>query len=151
MSMTEKTYSQRVARVFEIIDYFMLFPAAIGFVFGLALIGSNAIYTLLVFAFLFIGILLLVGYFKHSRGTLDAKYFPALWLTTAGYNFVLLLPFLYWASSILQTGGFKGSEGRTDSGVLIGLIILLAIISGYLSAILFSIKAFSFEHRKKII
>lgn len=149
--MTQKTYSQKVARVFEIIDYFMLLPAAIGFLFGFAFIASNPLYTLLLYSFLIIGIVLLVGYFKHSRGNLDEKYFSALWLTTAGYNLVLLLPVLYWTSTLLQTGDFKGYDGRIDGGMIIFFLILLGTVFSYLSAIVFSIKAFSFERRKKYI
>jgi hypothetical protein len=144
----EKTYSQKVARVFEIIDYFMLLPAAIGFLFGLALIASNPLYTMLLYAFLISGIILLVGYFKHSRGRLDEKYFSALWLTTAGYNLVLLLPSLYSASTLLQTESFKGYEGNS---ALISFLFLLGLVFSYLGAIVFSIKAFSFERRKKYI
>jgi hypothetical protein len=146
--MRQKTYSQKVARVFEIIDYFMLFPAGIGVLVGFALFYSNPLYTLLLYAFLTFGIFLLAGYFKHSRGTLDEKYFSALWLTTAGYNFVLLLPCLYWASTLLQTENFKGYEGN---GALVSFLFLLGIVFSYLAAIVFSIKAFSFERRKKYI
>ena len=149
--MKQKTYSQKVARVFEIIDYFMLFPAGIGVLVGLFLLYANPLYTLLLYAFLTFGIFLLVGYFKHSRGTLDEKYFSALWLTTAGYNLVLLLPCLYWASSILQSGGFESYDGTTDGAMVVFFLILVAIVFSYLAAIVFSIKAFSFERRKKYI
>jgi hypothetical protein len=148
--MTDKTYSQRVARVFEILDYFMLVPAAIGALVGLALLFANPLYSFLLYGFLTVGIVLMVGYFKHSRGRLEEKYFNALWLTTAGYNFVLLLPFLYWASVIIQ-GGFKGYDGETEGGVIVGFLFLLGLIFGYLSAFICSIKAFTFERRKKLI
>ncbi len=149
--MTRKTYSQRVARVFEVIDYIMLAPAGIGVLFGIGLLYANPLYTLLLYVFLTIGIILLFGYFNHSRGRLDEKYFSALWLTTAGYNFVLLLPFLYWASTILQDNGFRDYEGEISGGAVVGFLFLLGIISGYLAAIILAAKAFSYENRKKII
>jgi hypothetical protein len=148
----EKTYSQKVARIFEIIDYLMLLPAAVGALFGLALLGANPLYTLLLYTFLLIGLVLLVGYFKHSRGRLDEKYFSGLWLTTAGYNFVLLLPSLYWASMLLQTkGSFTDYDGGTNGGTIIFFLILLGIVFSYLAAIVFSVKAYSFERRKKYL
>ena len=146
--MTQKTYSQKVARVFEVIDYLMLLPAGIGFLVGFVLLWTNPLYTLLLYTFLISGIVLLVGYFKHSRGWLDEKYFSALWLTTAGYNFVLLLPSLYAASVLLQEKTFKGYEGN---GALAAFLFLLVIVFSYIAAIVFSIKAFSFERRKKFI
>ena len=150
--MIEKTYSQKVARVFEIIDYLMLFPAAIGALVGLVLLKQNPLYTLLIYGFLTLGIVLLVGYFKHSRATLDEKYFSALWLITAAYNLVLLIPTLYWASYLLQTGDFKDYSGQhTDGAMVIFFLFLLGVIFSYLAAIVFSIKAFSFERRKKFI
>ena len=146
--MTEKTYSQKVARVFEIIDYFMLLPAGIGFLVGLAFISVNPLYTVLLYAFLTTGIVLMVGYFKHSRGRLDEKYISALWLTTAAYNLVLFLPCLYRTSRLLQEANFKGYEGNDE---LASFMFLLAVVFAYLAAIVFSMKAFSFERRKKLI
>jgi hypothetical protein len=146
-----RTYSQKVARVFEIVDYLMLLPAGIGVFFGFFLISFNPALTLLLYAFVAVGIVLLVGYFKHSRGRLDEKYFSALWLTTAGYNLVLFLPALYWVSTLLQTGDFKDYDGKPDAGTVIFFLILLGVVFGYLSAIVSSLKAFSFERRKKYI
>ena len=150
--MKQKTYSQKVARIFEIVDYILLAPAGIGALVGMALLLSGQIpYAFLLFVFLAIGIILLVGYFKHSRGRLDEESVGMLWLTTVIYNSLLLLPFLFWAASILQGDGLRGYEGRLDGGKLAGFLILLGIISGYLSAIILAIRAFSFEKRKKIV
>lgn len=146
----QRTYSQKVARVFEVIDYFLLFPAVIGALVGLAALQSAPQYTLLMYAVLTVGITLLVGYFKHSRGRLDEKCFSALWLTSAVFNFLLFLPWLYYASTILQEG-FKGYDGRTDGGLVVGFMFQLGIIFGYLAAIISSIKAYTFEKRKKYL
>lgn len=136
----ERTYSQNVARAFEIADYILLIPAILGAILA-TLIPS--IFTLLVYGFFIVGVVLLVGYYKHSRGKLDERYFSALWITTAVYNFILLLPCLYWASILLQTGSSKSSDG----GKLFFLMIL-PIIAGYLTAVLLAVKAYSFEKRK---
>lgn len=147
----KKTYSQKVARVFEVIDYFMLLPAGVGALVGFVLLGTNLLYAMLLYGFLIIGMVLLVGYFKHSRGRLDEKYFSALWLTTAVYNFILLLPALYWASIVLQTSDLRDYEGRLDGATVLGFLFILGIVLSYIAAVVFSIKAFSFESRKKYL
>jgi hypothetical protein len=147
----EKTYSQKVARVFEVIDYFLLFPAAIGALVSVFALMAGSAYALLTLAVLTVGIILMVGYFKHSRGRLDEKYFSALWLTSAGFNFLLFLPWLYYASVILQTNGFKADEGQTDGGAVVGFIFLLGAVFAYLAAIISSVKAYTFEKRKKYL
>jgi len=137
----ERTYSQNVARAFEIADYILLIPAILGAVLA-TLIPS--FFTLLVYGFFIVGVILLTGYYKHSRGKLDERYFSALWITTAVYNFVLLLPCLYWGSLLLQTGFSRDSDG----GGKVFFIMILPILAGYLTAVLLAIKAFSFEKRK---
>lgn len=93
----EKTYSQKIARVFEIICYVLLAPTILSliypvfFIIGGALEGNAAMVFIGFIPFLIVapGIALLVGYFKHSRGRLKEKNIPALWLETAIYNFIL--------------------------------------------------------------
>lgn len=143
--MTEKTYSQKVARAFEIADYILLLPAGFG-----ALLATLAFsgFTLLVYAFFIGGLILLVGYYKHSRGTLGNEYVPALWIGTAVYNFILLLPCLFWAAMLLQDGIFQNSNG--GDGLMV-FMVGLAIIGGYLTAVLLAVKAYSFEKRKNYL
>ncbi len=137
----ERTYSQKVARAFEIADYILLFPAGFGALLA-TLIFSG--FTLLVYAFFIAGVVLLVGYYKHSRGKLDESYFSALWVGTAVYNFILLLPCLYWASALLQS--------RTEGdGQIVIFLAALSIVLGYIAAIVSSIKANTFEKRKKYL
>ncbi len=136
----EKTYSQRIARVFEIVDYFLLLPAGVGALVGLAAIASSPVFSLLMFAILTVGLILLVGYYKHSRGTLNEKYISALWITTAVYNFILFLPWLYFASRVIDEEDGKKS-----------FVVLVLFVLSYIFAIVSSIKAYSFEKRKNIL
>jgi len=87
---------------------------------------------------------LLVGYYKHSRGRLSKEHLPALWIGTAVYNFILLLPVLYLASSLLQSR--TAGDGRIFYFLVVG-----SIVFGYLAAIISSLKAYSFEKRKKYL
>ena len=149
----EKTYSQKVARVFEIICCILLIPTCFGLIYPVffiigGLMGGNTevfLYGLLPFIIVGVGVVLLVGYFKHSRGRLDEKYISTLWMGTAVYNFLLLLPFLYAVADGLQSG-----KDFIRDGNLTTLFIVLSIISGYISAIIFALKARAFENRKKL-
>lgn len=152
----EKTYSQKVARVFEIICYVLLAPTFLSliypvvFIIGGMLEGSVKMVSLGFIPFLIVvpGMILLVGYFKHSRGRLDEKYSSVLWLTTAVYNFLLFLPWLYYCSVLLQESNFRGYYGN---GALLSFLFTLGMVFGYIAAITFSLKAFSFEKRRKYI
>ncbi len=137
----EKTYSQKVARVFEIVDYFLLLPAGVGALVGFFALFGQPLYGLLIYTVLGVGIALLVGYFKHSRGRLDEKYISALWLTSAVYNFLLFLPWLYFTAENLTANA---------SGFSIGFAFYLGIILSYIFAIASSLKAYSLEKRKVI-
>lgn len=115
--MSEKTVSQKIARVFEIVDYFLLLPALLGLYFGLIMLGEKdsffmgaGICTIFV-----IGTVLLVGYFKHSRGTLSAEKSRLLWIGTIVYNGLFLLPTLFFI--------FSGSLSGTSSGKLLTEIL----------------------------
>lgn len=136
----EKTYSQKIARVFEIVDYILLLPAVLG-VFMATLIFSVA--TLIVYGIFIAGIVLLVGYRRHARGNLRPENLTALWLGTAIYNFILLLPCLFLTSKMLQ------NEVSGDMGV--SFFFVLAVVFGYLAAIISSVKAYQFEKRRKFL
>ena len=139
----EKTYSQKVARAFEIADYILLIPAILGAV--LATLTASVL-ALAVYAVFVVGVILLVGYYKHSRGRLDESYFSALWIGTAIYNLIFLLPCLYYASTLLQSrvdGNWLNSNGD--------FLFILLFVSGYFAAVIFSLKAHFFEKRKKYI
>ena len=140
----ERTYSQNVARAFEIADYILLIPAIFGAI--LATVIPSGL-TLLVYGFFMVGVVLLVGYYKHSRGKLDEFYFPALWIMTAVYNFVLLLPCLYYVAVMYQSISF---EMLLRGDAVIAFLIGLLIVSGYFTVIILSLKAHSFEKRKSL-
>jgi hypothetical protein len=151
----EKTYSQKVARVFEIICYLLLVPTFVSLIYPFMMViiglasgrGDLALISLLPFTIVGIGIALLVGYYKHSRGLLDEKKVPALWMTTAIYNLLLLLPWLGGAASVLQ----KPAYSEEAAGVPAEFLYLLVPIFGYIFAVVFAMKAYSFERRQKYI
>ena len=136
----EKSYSQKIARVFEIVDYILLLPAVAG-VFLATLIFSVA--TFIVYGIFIAGVILLVGYRRHARGNLSPENLSALWIGTAVYNFILLLPCLIFASQMLQNG-VSGEMGFS-------FLFVLGIVFGYLAAIISSVKAYSFEKRRKFL
>jgi hypothetical protein len=106
------------------------------------------LYGLIPFLIVIPGLILLVGYFKHSRGRLAEKYVPSLWMTTAIYNFLLLLPWLYGTSAALQ----KPNYYREDlAGVPVEFYYMFLLVSGYLAAVVSALKAYSFEKRRKYI
>lgn len=136
----EKTYSQKVAGVFEIVDYILLLPAILGVLLA-TLIFSGI--TLIVYGIFVGGVILLVGYRRHARGTLSPDNLSALWIGTAVYNFVLLLPCLIFASKMLQNGA-SGKMGFS-------FLFVLGVVFGYLAAIIAAVKAYIFEKRRKFL
>lgn len=100
--MPEKTVSQKIARAFEIVDYILLIPSVGGLLLGLAMLGGGGrgneglMVAFTIVAAFVIGVTLLVGYFKHSRGTLSAGGTRALWIGTIFYNGIFLTPSLYF-------------------------------------------------------
>ena len=136
----EKTYSQKIARVFEIVDYILLLPAIPGVL--LATLAFSAL-TFIVYGVFIVGVLLLVGYRRHARGALGPENFSMLWIATAVYNFILLLPCLIYASQMLQTGASQ------EMGFF--FFCVLGVVFGYLAAIIGALKAYSFERRRKFL
>lgn len=103
--MPEKTVSQKIARAFEIVDYILLVPSIGGLLLGLVMLGGGGggngrseglMVALAIIAAFTIGVTLLVGYFKHSRGTLSAGGTRALWIGTIFFNGLFLAPSLYF-------------------------------------------------------
>jgi hypothetical protein len=142
----ERTYSQNIARAFETADYILLLPAIIGTVLA-TLIPS--ILTLLVYVLFIAGVFLLVGYYKHSRGYLSESSSSALWIGSAVYNGVLLLPWLYYVSTVLQSGIVENEY--SGGGSIILFFFTLLVVFGYFAAVILSLKAYFFEKRKKYI
>lgn len=135
-------YSQKIARAFEIADYLLLIPAGFGVFAASLLIKDVPWFTFLIYAIFGFGFVLLVGYFKHSRGRLNESRVRALWIATAIFNGVLLLPaaammFFFLRESTL---GYKSINDFWSP-----MAINLAVVSGYLTTIFLSIKAYQFE------
>ena len=149
-----KTYSQKVAAVFEIIGYVLLFPASFGVMGGLGslfvgLLSGSAevfLYGLLNLIVIGIGVYLLVGYHKHAAGRLSAERVLNLWTATAVFNFVLLLPWLSVAAYSLQSGKHLSEDGQWFN--FFGSLLMVA---PYVFIIHFALKARSCEKRRKTI
>jgi hypothetical protein len=101
--LTTKTYSQKLARFFEIFGYLLILPAFVGVLLSFLLIDGvgyslepNApkperlfglpILAILVFL---LGTILLVGYFLHSHNKLNKALVILMWIGTSVFN----LPF----------------------------------------------------------
>ena len=89
--MIAKTYSQKIARVFEVVNYFMApIPMAFG---GLTLFFAPWMIFVVLMIWLFCGpgLWLAALYFKHSRGELDEEKAPGMWIGTIAFNGLFLL------------------------------------------------------------
>lgn len=87
----KKTLSQKIARIFEVIGFILMIPGSIGTLLILYLCLINPLFL----AALIVpvsGFILLIGYFKHSRGTINEKRIFPLWIGTFLYNLMFLLP-----------------------------------------------------------
>lgn len=106
--MSNRTFSQKIARVFEIVDYFLLVPSLAGLLFGVAMLGDKNSFPfgLAICAVFTIGTTLLVGYFKHSRGRLSEKSTVALWIGTIFFNALFLLPVIFFTIREINLGSF---------------------------------------------
>ena len=140
-------YSQKIARAFEIAGYILLIPAGFGVFAASLLIKDAPWFTLLIYAIFVFGFYLLVGYFKHSRGKLDESRVRSLWIATAVFNGVLLLPAIA-VVLITVKNFFIGFASYSD---WTPFAVSLAVISGYLATIFFSIKAYRFEKGQKYL
>jgi NADH:ubiquinone oxidoreductase subunit 6 (subunit J) len=109
--MSEKTVSQKIARVFEIVDYFLLIPSLAGLFFGIAMLSDKNSFPfgLAICAVFTIGTLLLIGYFKHSRGRLSEKSTVALWIGTILFNALFFLPSIFYVIKELNDRTLLGS------------------------------------------
>lgn len=110
--MSEKTYSQQVARVFEIAGYVMFSLALIYPLYLMRFSGPLGILIYIIYLFIFLiipllipvfligaGTILFVKYCKHSRGRLDEEKVIPMWSGTFFFNLILLLPagYLYYS------------------------------------------------------
>lgn len=87
---SKMSFSQKVARFFEIADYLLLLPAIYGLFLSLGLIGMAPWFTLIVVTSFIAGCWLLSGFIRHSRGRLSEAKVKRLWYATMAYNFIEL-------------------------------------------------------------
>lgn len=120
--MWKKSLSEKIARVFEVVGYILLLPASLA-----VLVSAMFIFPLIISVPLFgIGLTLLVGYAKHSRGNLDEGKILPLWIATFLFNFLPLLVPAYQY--------YSNADGRFESvGLFSGLLIFWWIIACCLS------------------
>lgn len=87
----ERTFSQSLARFFEVVDYILLAPACYGMLALAVIAGSAPFMATGIVVWFVAGCLLLRGFFRHSRGRLSDSGVSTLWLATIGYNLVDLI------------------------------------------------------------
>ena len=120
----KKTHSQDVARIFALVNCIFLVPLIPAAVFAVpalllvmlfacaALFSSESAAAGLAFlsaawvlaAFIFSGVRLLTGYFRHYKGDLTAPEIDRLWFKTIAYNAVFFFPSLYFKLRCRLTG-----------------------------------------------
>lgn len=88
------SFSQKVARFFEVVDFLLLPPAAFGLAFSMLLLGFAPWFPLGIAGWFIAGCFLLRGFFRHSRGRLDERQVSILWYATMGYNLVEMVAML---------------------------------------------------------
>ena len=119
--MFRKSFSQKVARVFEVVGYLLLVPAILGLFYSLILVFLG----LIVFLIFCLGIILLIGYFKHSRGTLSEEKVLPLWFGTFFYNALpLLLTFYQILISTNDYQNFNFQEWLSPFGLFCIFLVL---------------------------
>ena len=131
--MWKKSLSEKIARVFEIVGYVLLIPAI-----PLVVLSAVFIFPLLISLPAFgIGLTLLVGYVKHSRGTLDEGKILPLWMVPFLYN---VLPLMFIGFRFY--GAHQNKIGLDDFNIFSLLLVfwLIAAVCLSLTAIYDEIK-----------
>ena len=127
-----KTATQKVARLFEVVDYLLIIPSTLAFLYGMfaALAGARSgrreilvwagglmlAYTL--------GCYLFLGFFRHARGRQVWGGPVALWGLTALFN---LSPFLACAYAFRDSSFANAGLGLLS--VWYGLVVVLSLWS----------------------
>jgi hypothetical protein len=115
-TVMNKTYSENIARLFEIVNYFLLLPIIICCIFWViplliygGILSFAALFSrkhfifgvlffliyFILFALLIFGFTLMIGYFRHSRGKLNSGEVDKLWIKTLCYNAIFFFPSFY--------------------------------------------------------
>lgn len=136
------TSSQKIARAFEIAGYILLIPSGFATLCSTLLLAGAPLLTFLIYGIFIFGCVLLAGYVKHSRGTLNEKRVRSLWIWTVLFNAALSLPFFFYAWHFFQN---LDSE-LADHGQMPGNFFFnLCVTFAYLTAIVLAIKAYKSE------
>jgi hypothetical protein len=125
--MFKKTYSQKIARVFEITNYFMV--TAMVVLTGTAILTGIIIFFIPTFIVILIfcvaGSVLGIKYIKHSRGELDEEKVLGMWVGTIFLNALPLLISIYVFYKELSS--INESNYRQDFGIFTLIWIILMI------------------------
>jgi hypothetical protein len=143
--MFQKTFSQKVARIFEIVGYVMLLPSIISLIYPLLMLLASIaslrfelfLYCSIPFILFGIGTTLLVGYFKHSRGILDERKIIPLWGGTFFFNCLFLVPTFYFSFGWLTNVRDFQTEQFSNPFVL----VYLAVFFWWFCAVFLSVVA----------
>ncbi|MBS1795164.1 MAG: hypothetical protein JSS81_15000 [Acidobacteria bacterium] len=148
-----KTYSQKVARGFEIMGYLLLIPAFYALstpaqVVAAAFRSGDATMGLawgLAFVPLALGLVLLAGYIKHSRRPFGRVGSGFLWVATIVFNFLLMVPFV-----LVFVGKVLEATRRVMDFWIGDLLIWPAAAVGYLVIIVLAFSALWSERDKPV-
>lgn len=89
----KRNFSQKIARIFQIVGNILLIPASLGFVVFFCLASEMGPPFMLVSLIFFIfGISLFIGCCKHSRGNLTLSKAIWLWIGIIFFNSLFMVP-----------------------------------------------------------
>ncbi|HEV7844018.1 MAG TPA: hypothetical protein VGO69_10005 [Pyrinomonadaceae bacterium] len=120
----DMTFSQSLARFFEVIDFILLVPACFGLLMLLPLVAAAPLFVLAIMIWSTAGCFLLRGFFRHSRGRLSDNGIAALWWAAIGYNLVDLV--VLWVLAL---------HDRAPALYYVGLWPLLVVVFSALALI----------------
>jgi hypothetical protein len=139
----KKTVSEKIAGLFAVVGFMLLIPSALSMIFP-AMFLIVSVTQPNVYAFLFgliplllfgSGVVLLVKYYKHSRGLLDEDKILPMWFGSLAYNLMFLLPTAYFC---IKTAGENDDRQSPDNT---GLLICGLIVTWWITAVLLSVAA----------
>jgi hypothetical protein len=144
--MIRKTLSQKMARIFEIVNY------PLGAITAVLIAIATIYFPVLIFymglpVILWIlggwGLFLAIRYINHSRGALDEEKALPMWVGTIIFNALLLFPNLYLFSQKLVS-----ADGRSSPDFGIWTIIRVSLMVWWTLAIILSVAAIWSDERQ---
>ena len=139
----KKTVSEKIAGLFAIVGFMLLIPSALSMFFPVMFLIVSVtqpnlyafllgLIPLLIFG---LGVVLLVKYYKHSRGLLDEDKILPMWFGSLAYNLMFLAPTAYF---YIKTAGENYSRQSPDNG---GLLIFGLAVTWWMLAVFLSVTA----------